>query len=295
VLHANVSDVAFSFRGAPRAKFRQQYARVLTLWAGLARVNSTLPLHVLVSGEDVEHSMHLTELTVLRRQGVHVHLVPSSPIPRWASWNHRASFAKLFVFNMSLQLAVRLIYLDTDLVVLRNIDHLQRKSVRTPAVVFRGDTELLNTGLMVVEVRSQLELDQFWWQVRERFACRMDRRQVSLHEPGCHLSPERAKTEVLTEWGARDGGDQEIFIHWAVRRQHEKLYELPYAYNAYPWQINVTREAQSIHGPWCMRAYALHKITNLARKGVSAECTRFIRNWQSTTAAFIKQLHSIAG
>jgi hypothetical protein len=297
VLHTAATDVPLTFRKAPRSKFRQQYARVGTLFAGLLHVNSTLPLHVFVSGEEVETTLHLTELALLRRHGVHVHVVPQPPIPKWASWNHRSSFAKMVVFNMSLRLRSRLIYLDTDVLPMRNLDHLAQPSIRTPAVVFRGDAELLNTGLFVVDVRSQPELDEFWRLARERFACRMVARQFSAVEPMCYLSPERMRRE--TEFGPRDGSDQEIFINWAVRRRFDAaanngsddravLHELPTSYNAFPWQMN--HSSEDGRSPWCERVHVLHKTTNLEKKGLSPECVRFIRTRQREVQSLLKRL-----
>ena len=317
VLHTNSSHVPLTFARAPRAKFRQLYARAVKLFAGLQRVNSTLALHVLISGEDVEQTMHLGELAALRRHGVLVHRMPSPPMPHWASWNHRSAFAKLLAFNMSRRLQRRLIYLDHDVLILGNIDHLcDAALVPTPAVVFRGDSELLNTGLMVLDVRSQRALDGFWRTARARFACSSRSRTASVYEHECLLP---TNPRGPTRWLAVDGGDQEVFIHWAVRSARSGirfgggdggdgggdggdggdggggggnatlLYELPTAYNAFPWQMNHTdhhtdHHTQSGGGggagggppPWCRRIYVLHKDTNLARKGVPPECVRFL-------------------
>ena len=165
VLHVSVHDFRDVTRQGPSrrgsaAALRQQVHRVAALWGALALLNSSLPLHVLVSGDNVSESVE-----ALRRQqldGTVLHQMPFPNIPAWGSTYHRASFAKLSAFNASLLFGCRFIYLDTDVLPVRNLDHLADLPVDTPALVFRSDPELLNSGLMVVDVRAQAWLDRFW-------------------------------------------------------------------------------------------------------------------------------------
>ena len=118
----------------------------------------------------------------LKDEGVVMHDMPAPPMPPWAHPFHKATFAKLYVWNASLALGRRLIFLDTDLLLLRNIDHLSAVS-RTPAFVMRADRELLNLGLFVVEVHSRAELNAFWRGLSKGV------RALSHSNPHCAVSP----------------------------------------------------------------------------------------------------------
>jgi hypothetical protein len=258
VMHANRSHVRSTFARNPGFAFRQQLDRIVNLWDNLRLVNTSLPLHVLHSGTVRRLP---AQLELLQREGVALHAMPNPWVPAWSSGSHYSSFAKLHVFNASWSLRCKLIYLDTDLLILRNIDHLA--SVPTPAVVFRGDVELLNTGVQVVHVRSQEQLDFFWRTAAARFNHRGE------YHPRCMV---RHGLGWQAPWGVdadSHGSDQEILADYALRNR-EGLFELPATYNAYPWQMNHSTA-------WCMDVHVLHKVTRLEQKGLTPECVRFIR------------------
>ena len=87
----------------------------------LRRVNTTLPIRLLVGGErDVNVE------TAIASHGVHVApstLVSAAPLaPVWASPWMRGTFAKLAALTLSQYR--RVVILDSDTIVVRNIDHL---------------------------------------------------------------------------------------------------------------------------------------------------------------------------
>lgn len=104
----------------------------MRLLASLRAVKTTLPVHVLVSGyrvpaaEAAIASLGATLLPPEKAPAVHV--------PAWGSKWARASFAKLRA--LALTQFDRVVVLDTDSVVLRNIDHLARPDLAAPAFVF---------------------------------------------------------------------------------------------------------------------------------------------------------------
>lgn len=58
--------------------------------------------------------------------------------------------------------------------------------VDTPALVFRSDPELLNSGLMVVDVRTQAWLDRFWRGMGRHLAVRQATEEASGSWGGVH-------------------------------------------------------------------------------------------------------------
>ena len=125
-----------------------------SLWDSLRRQHATghgpaLELHVLISG-----LRSAAWDATLARRGVTLHAWPDPPIPAWAtSWN-RGSFCKLHVWNFShaQRARGRVVYLDTDVVVARPLTPLW--SVRTPAIVFWPNMEVINSGVLVLHVRA---------------------------------------------------------------------------------------------------------------------------------------------
>ena len=211
VVHVSMHDFRDVTRTGPTrqgsiAALRQQVHRVAVLWAALASLNASLPLHVLVSGDNASESVNAIQRQQL--EGVVLHRMPYPNIPAWASTYHRASFAKLSAFNASLLFDCRFIYLDTDMLPLRNLDHLAHLR-HTPALVFRSDPELLNSGVMVIDVRTQDELDRFWHGMGRHLATR--RRPKPLQR-GEECSRTGAQFQGQP-WGSEDGGDQEALTH----------------------------------------------------------------------------------
>jgi len=106
------------------------------LLLSLQAVGSLLPVHMLVSGE--RHPGF--EAALVRQFAPQLRLIDGDAagrhhirIPKWASEFHLGSFAKLAV--LSLTQFRRILVLDTDTVVLRNIDHLVH--LAAPAFVYR--------------------------------------------------------------------------------------------------------------------------------------------------------------
>jgi len=99
--------------------------------------------------------------------------------------------------------------------------------VPTPALVLR-QREVINSGLMVLRVRTTAELEDLW-----RFYGRIfDERNSS-----------------------GDGGDQQVLIHYFAHSQRV-LHELPVDYNAFAWELD-PRHA------WWYRVKVLHKVLDV--------------------------------
>ena len=246
VLHADDRHVRpRGLSGAPTTQWRVQARRVVELAANLRAVNASLPLHCLLTGRNLS----AVNITAMRMQhNMQLHTSWKEPtVPTWASKMHQATFAKLSVMNASLQLGRRLIYLDTDMLLLRNIDHLA-KSLPPDALAFtfRADHELVNSGIMSFHVSSQSRLDAAWRLIARAIARR--------------------------PWQAcsGDGGDQQVWIYFLARTT-EPLIELPASYNLYPPQLEQLNDTR-----WCERAHAIHKSNKLAR----GSCLDFVQRWE---------------
>jgi len=117
VLGFHRSDVRPSFRD-PRASYIDSTHLLLRCILSLRRVSTALPIHLLVSGErDGERE------AVIARQGVQIDQMPSMPAPpAWSSAWMRGTFNKFSA--LALTQYRRVILLDSDCIVVRNIDHL---------------------------------------------------------------------------------------------------------------------------------------------------------------------------
>ena len=117
VLGFHRSDVRPSFRD-PRASYIDSTHLLLRCILSLRRVSTALPIHLLVSGErDGERE------AVILRQGVQIDPMPSMPAaPAWSSAWMRGTFNKFSA--LALTQYRRVILLDSDCIVVRNIDHL---------------------------------------------------------------------------------------------------------------------------------------------------------------------------
>ena len=128
VIDANASNLRFYFGRAWRKTYVSQVSLLVRAVASLRRVNTTLPIHVLVSGERVPAvEARLSKLGV---QVLGPECAPTVHIPTWGSKWARGSFAKLRA--LALDGFDRVILLDVDTVVLQNVDHM----VRFPAPAF---------------------------------------------------------------------------------------------------------------------------------------------------------------
>jgi len=131
VLDGNRSTLRFYFGGKVASAYASQLKLLVRAVLSLQAVQTTLPIRVLVSGERfAQAESRLAALGV----GVLADAPPVS-VPTWASKWAMASFAK--VRALALTQFERLVVLDNDVIVLRNIDHLASFSTcAAPAFVF---------------------------------------------------------------------------------------------------------------------------------------------------------------
>jgi hypothetical protein len=129
--HENAAGaVRYWFRRDPFKSYATNMHMLTRLVVSLRAVRSRLPLHLFASG--YRHAGYEARLQAL---GVHVHGSPRGALrrPVWADRHHFGSFAKLRV--LALTDFKRVVLLDHDLVVLRNIDHLS--GAPAPSIVFQ--------------------------------------------------------------------------------------------------------------------------------------------------------------
>lgn len=120
VVDANASNLRFYFGRAWRKTYTSQFSHIVRAVASLRRVNTTLPINVLVSGERIPAVE--AQIAKLGVGFLGPERAPQLYIPKWGSKWARGSFSKLRA--VSLTAFERVILLDTDVMVLRNIDHL---------------------------------------------------------------------------------------------------------------------------------------------------------------------------
>ena len=252
VLHVDDRHVRPQWAKLPAVQWRAQARRVVELAANLRAVSSSMPLHCLLSGRN----QSAVNSTLMRLQrNLRLHASWNEPtVPAWASVMHQASFAKLSIINASYHLGMRLIYLDTDMLVLRNLDHLGSSlPPHALAFTFRADHELVNSGLMSVHIGSRRRLEAAWSLIRSALSRR--------------------------PWQAcsGDGSDQQVWIHF-LGRTTEQVLELPMSYNLYPSQVEQLRDTR-----WCVRAHVIHKTSKLKGKlgrGGAGSCLEFVQTWE---------------
>ena len=175
------------------ARRAEQLVLSLQLLATDARQTS-LPIYVCVGGErDARFEARLVKLGAI--------ILPIRPLPPppWASSHYRNNFNKLSALNLT-QFS-RVIVMDNDCVVLKNIDHLASPSIATPAAACHPRRKYklcsFNFGVHVL-TPSKEEADRLVqsYQVRGK-----------LHN---------------------NGGEQEVWANF-----HKKIHELPIGYNAH--------------------------------------------------------------
>ena len=129
--------------------------------------------------------------------------------PSWATPYHNGSFAKLGILRLTQ--FDKILFLDSDCQVVRNVDHLV--TLPTPAFAFHAPDKGLNSGVMVVSPDSKMA----------DLALRL------LNEP--HLPG------GLSRHG---GSDQEAWVAlFSMRQQH--VHELPSGYN-FRWGFQMSHE-----------------------------------------------------
>lgn len=142
--------VRYWYRADPFRSYLNSMRLISRLIISLRRVGTQLPIHLLMSGE--RHAGF--EQQLVERLGVGVLSTGIRiPVPRWSNPFHRGSFAKLAV--LSLIQFRRVVVLDSDAVVLQNVDFLA--GVPAPAFVYRfkcyGPKHKIwemNSGMMVL-------------------------------------------------------------------------------------------------------------------------------------------------
>lgn len=197
---------------AARSCYEYQANLLLTLHRSLRHVGTTLPIHVLLSGW---HDPRL-EKALQAGGAVTLHREEASAVrpPSWAIEWHRSTFAKLLVLNLSRALEARVLFLDNDVIALRNVDHLQ--NIATDAICVKP-WEGLNSGVMVLDARTAapgaLDVDDVW-----NFVAQMSHRSGG------------------------DGGEQNALnLYFATRRRAFR--ELPARYNVYTVEMNSSATA----------------------------------------------------
>ena len=207
------ADPMRSYLNAMRLMFR--------LVLSLRRVRTTLPIHLLPSGDRFEPFEQW-----LRAHGVRILPPAEGPrfafrVPGWSSVHHRGAFSHLMA--LALTQFKRIIVLDIDTFVLRNIDHLA--FTPAPAFVYRWKCYPrleLNSGLMVLEPS-------------EREHARM---QAFLNGPLVSKGSFPAHEDYNTQ------------SVW--RRFYRRVFELPVSYNAF-------RSTALTHEGW-NASYVLHDV-----------------------------------
>ena len=134
VLDANASNLRFYYGRAVRKVYASQLGLLVRAVMSLRRVNTTLPIKLLLSGSErlptVEARLEQLGVGILGPERV-----PPVRVPSWGSKWARGSFAKLRALALPPDEYERVIVLDSDTVVLRNIDHLASPPFEAPAAV----------------------------------------------------------------------------------------------------------------------------------------------------------------
>ena len=203
----------------PLREYLRDMMLMLRLVLSLRRVGTTLPIHLYMAGQ-----RYAKYESPFRELGVQVSGAQYIARPRWGHPWHGGSFAKLFA--LALANFSKVLVLDSDCVVFRNIDHMG--VFPTPSFRFqtvRVGTECkweLQSGVMVLEPDS-LEYD----------------RAI------------RLTTSLKSRPPGSDGGDQSV---WRIF--YERVHELPAAYNAFKYELNGSENWASVfvlHDGWNMR------------------------------------------
>ena len=244
VLGHNRSDVRPQFHQNPDAQYRDSALLVLRCVLSLRRVNTSLPIRLLVSGERERQRE-----AVIASHGVGI--VPTPPLPAapsWASPYMRGTFSKFAALALTEFSAILL--LDSDTLALRGIDHLALAP--TPAAYFHFDAGyscpvpdlaaargvcgggLLNSGVMVLTPSARL--------------LRKARRLMELSD----------REEVLGAEGLFETSDQRLW-HALYDEAHDWVHELPFGYNANA-DANLTRVEWG-------RVSILHDLVAQRRRG----------------------------
>lgn len=124
VMGFEFSNVRQMFAADPWGSYYSSMLAAIRLVLSLRRVQTTLPITLLVSGERKPEWESL-----LLKLGVNIIVGPTVPRPPWSGHWHKGSFATLALLSLQFD---RVIFLEMDTLVVRPIDHL----VLAPAPAF---------------------------------------------------------------------------------------------------------------------------------------------------------------
>uniref|UniRef100_A0A7S3F5P6 Nucleotide-diphospho-sugar transferase domain-containing protein n=1 Tax=Haptolina ericina TaxID=156174 RepID=A0A7S3F5P6_9EUKA len=208
----------------PEGLYEKHANALLRAHAGLLLVNTTLPVHVLLTGW---HNTSFVEM--LHGLGMIPHHYRSVPAPQWAKLWYRGNFNKLNLLILASALHRRVLYLDNDVVPFRNIDHLQLSPA--PAFVFRNHTEIgVNGGMMLLPVLSAAEVEAAFRLLQMHLVLPFEHNMVG-----------------------NNGGEQTFWNAWLQQRPRRQVWALPSTYNLY------TDAVEKGYGPWWDEVFLWHK------------------------------------
>ena len=203
-------------------RYLHQFRSLVNLLHSLLLTATTLPVHTLVTTRYAEFEERL--------QALKARMLPVAPLapPAWARKIFAGTFDKLQV--VSLVQFDKVIFLDNDCQVLRNVDHLA--SVEAPAAVFHSPDALqpqggINSGMMVLRPSREAAAEM--------------------------LEAMRS----LPADAAVDGSDQAV---WHAYFKRHPVYELPRGYNFR------TSSSGILDRDRCL-AYIIHHVDKSSRQG----------------------------
>ena len=164
---------------------------------------------------------HVITQARLRKLGANILAVTNDFMPPiWAAPYHRGTFSKLAVLRLTA--FEKVIFLDNDCQVIRNIDHLA--DAPTPSFAFHAPDLGLNTGVMVISPDLQLAQQ----------ALDLLKRQVLPSSP-VHGNPRTGMSRPVQQQGA---SDQEVWVA-LFNLRHLRVHELPSGYN-FRWSFEMS-------------------------------------------------------
>lgn len=229
----NATRVRYWYSADPFRSYLNSMRLITRCVLSLRAVGARLPVHLLLAGERYAGF----ERALTAKLGVRILDADDGArhrivVPRWASHFHKASFIKLAV--LSLTQFDRVVLLDSDSVVLRNVDHLA--AVPPPAFAFRfkcfrvADRNFppiweMNSGVMVLRPS-------------EGEHARMQRLMNEPRGPGISVWWDAGNVTVRYEHFNKTANRQSIFVPsdpgdqsiW--RSFYASVTELPIGYNA---------------------------------------------------------------
>lgn len=208
-------------RGQCRDGYTRSAALLSRLLRSLARVKTTLPIYTTVCGRRENDTEARLESLGTRVLAAAHDVAP----PSWAAPHKRGNFAKLAVLGLSM--FNKLVFLDNDCEVLRNVDHLAR--LPTPSMAFHAPDGGPNSGVMVLSPEQGLARQALLLAGRP--------------SPPAELVAAYGRAHLTRRRGA---GDQEVWVA-LFNRLRQPIYELPSGYN-FRWGFEMPhRERCRVH------------------------------------------------